>query len=229
MPGDSPVREGAHLPADRVRADFDRIARLQERAPAAEAPYLRWLAAQLPASCDAALEVGCGTGEMTALLAERAARVVALDLSPEMVRVARERLAGAAHVELVVADVGAWPAPREAFDCVASVNTLHHLAFEETIAKLRDALRPGGTLLLMDVLDRGGVRYLPLNAAAALVRRIRHPSPPRELRRAYEEHGRGERYLRPGELRASFRELLPGARIRHHLLWRYSVVWRKPV
>jgi hypothetical protein len=44
----------------------------------------------------------------------------------------------------------------------------------------------------------------------------------------YERHGEGEVYLRPGEVAPAYRALLPGARIEHHLDWRYSVVWRRP-
>jgi SAM-dependent methyltransferase len=51
------------------------------------------------------LELGAGTGRATAFLARSAARVVAFDLSLEMVAIARRKLAGQSHVTLFVADL----------------------------------------------------------------------------------------------------------------------------
>lgn len=214
-------------PVNQVREDFDAIARLQEHAPA-NPPYLPYLLRQLPASCGDALEIGCGTGDFTRHLASRASRVVALDLSPEMIRVARTRVPAGANVEFVLADASTWAMPEGAFDVIACLNTLHHLSLPAIVPRMRQALRPGGTLLLLDVLDRAALGYLPLNALAAAYRSLFRPAVPPELRRAYAAHGRGDRYLTPAQARSRFARLLPGARFRHHLLWRYSVVWTRP-
>src|SRR5207249_2978901 len=57
----------------------------------------------------AVVEIGCGTGANTAWLAERAARVIALDFSAAMLAQARERVPGS-HVEFVSHDVcQPWP------------------------------------------------------------------------------------------------------------------------
>ena len=66
---------------------------------------------------------------------------------------------------------------------------------------------------------------------ASRLLRLRHTSrlgDPPELRRAWEEHGRSDRYLTLAEVRRVCGRVLPGASVRRHLLWRYSVVWRKP-
>jgi SAM-dependent methyltransferase len=216
-------------PAD-VRADFDAIARLS---PASGPDALtRRLLGHLPAPCGKVLEIGCGTGEATRYMAGRAARVVALDLSPEMVCVARERSAGIENIEYHVADAVEWDYPEARFDAVVSIATLHHLPLERMIAAIERTLRPGGVLLILDLLDRSHPRYLPLNALALLLPgwdRLRRKGPRwAALRRAYHEHGAHDVYLRPSEARALFARHLPGAELRHHLYWRYSVVWRKP-
>lgn len=54
---------------------------------------------------DTVLEVGCGTGSMTAALAERAGRVVAVEVDPTLAAIARSQLADADNVELVEGDV----------------------------------------------------------------------------------------------------------------------------
>lgn len=211
--------------ADEVRRDFDRIARASKTVDTLgphEAPLL-----DLVPSCEAAFDAGCGSGAVARRLAARCGRVVAVDLSPEMIRVARERSAAHPNIEFHVGDVYDWLRDEGRYDCITSMAVLHHMDAREIVPRLVSALRPGGLLLLVDILTRRGLLHLPLNAAGWLASQLEHDSS--ELRRAWREHGRGETYLTITEARALFGELLPGAVVRGHLLWRYSVVWRKPV
>lgn len=227
----------ASADTDRVRADFDGIARVAEAAGSASSEvlgaYEAYLLRHVPPACAAALEIGCGTGEFARRLAQQADHVDALDLSPEMIRVARARSAGIPNLAFHVADVAAAPPAAETYACVVSVGTLHHLDAARALRDMRAALRPGGTLLLLDLLHRSGVRGLPRNVLAGtvhLLRRLhrRSPGQPDRLRAAYAAHGRGERYLTMGEVRALCAAELPGAEVREHLLWRWSAVWRRP-
>jgi ubiquinone/menaquinone biosynthesis C-methylase UbiE len=52
--------------------------------------------------------------------------VLALDLSPEMIRIARERSTQFPNIEFQLADVRELSLPDEHFDCIASIATLHH-------------------------------------------------------------------------------------------------------
>lgn len=75
---------------------------------------------------DVVLEVGCGTGSMTAALAERAGRVVAVELDPILAAIARSQLAGAGNVELIEGDAlsskGSFnPAVIEAIDAARPI------------------------------------------------------------------------------------------------------------
>lgn len=54
---------------------------------------------------DTVLEVGPGVGNLTELLVERAGRVIAVEIDPAVAEVARERLAGAENLDLLVADI----------------------------------------------------------------------------------------------------------------------------
>ena len=231
-----PAPEPASADTDRVRADFDGIARVAEAAGSASSEvlgaYEAYLLRHVPPACAAALEIGCGTGELARRLAQQADHVDALDLSPEMIRVARARSAGIPNLAFHVADVAAAPPAAEAYNCVVSVGTLHHLDAARALRDMRAALRPGGTLLLLDLLHRPGLRALPRNVLAGtvhLLRRLRwrDPGQPGALRAAYADHGRGERYLTMPEVRALCAAELPGAEVRDHLLWRWSAVWRR--
>jgi len=77
---------------------------------------------------DVVLEVGCGTGSMTAALAERAGRVVAVEVDPTLAAIARSQLAGADNVELIEGDVlsskGSFnPAVVEAIGVLGSIKS----------------------------------------------------------------------------------------------------------
>jgi 2-polyprenyl-3-methyl-5-hydroxy-6-metoxy-1,4-benzoquinol methylase len=216
-----------------VRGDFDRIARAIEAARPADAlrPFERALLGHLPARCGRVLEVGCGHGALTRQVAARADAVLALDLSPEMIRVARALSAESPNVEYRVADVAEAELPAAAFDVVLSVATLHHLPLAPTVRRLADAVRPGGRLVIQDLVTRPGLRSVPVNALAFALQRLSGRG--RSLRSTplaalYAEHGEGERYLRPAEAARVYRELLPGAHVIHHLEWRYTMVWERP-
>src|SRR5215216_5407704 len=88
-----------------VQADFDRIALLDDRyAWSHNDHYHDWLLGHVPTPCAEALDVGCGMGTFSRALAWRAGRVVGVDLSPQMVRIARERSRGFTNIEYVEAD-----------------------------------------------------------------------------------------------------------------------------
>ncbi len=220
---------------DRVRKDFDRLAVLSgEGGWDHNSHYHRFLLGQLPPRSGEALEVGCGTGTFARLLAERCEGVLALDLSPRMVEAARSK--GRPNVEYLVADAASREFPSEGFDCVASIATLHHLPLGPMLAKMRDALRPGGTLLVLDLYRAGtvadrvaGALAMPASRAIRLAKTgsLAGRQAP-GLQEAWEEHGRTDAYPTLAEVRRACETELRGAAVRRHLLWRYSVVWRKP-
>ena len=95
------------------------------------------------------LEVGCGTGRHTRALAERGARVVALDQSPEMMAVARHKLAGAPveWVRHVLPD--SLPFGDETFDLVVMGLVAEHIrALATVMRELRRVSRPEGRCIL---------------------------------------------------------------------------------
>jgi demethylmenaquinone methyltransferase/2-methoxy-6-polyprenyl-1,4-benzoquinol methylase len=98
------------------------------------------------------LELACGTGIWTEQLAGRAARLVAVDASAEMLEINRSRV-DAGEVEYVQADLFEWAPPAGAFDVCFFGFWLSHVpearfaGFWET---LRTALRPGGRVFFVD-------------------------------------------------------------------------------
>ena len=94
-----------------------------------------------PAAGERILDLGCGTGHLTARLAEMGAEVVGLDSSAAMLEQAR---AAHPHLELVRGDARTFTFARP-FDAVFSNAALHWIVEAEAVVRrVRDCLRPGG-------------------------------------------------------------------------------------
>jgi SAM-dependent methyltransferase len=216
-----------------IQSDFDRIALVSPDGSLHNQHYSDFLLRQVRPNCQAALEIGCGKGEFSRRLAERSARVLALDLSPEMIRIARANSASQSNIEFQIADVTTYNLPTEGFDCIASIATLHHLPLGEMLRKMKAALKPGGVLLILDLFEpQGGLDTLmnPLALLVSVILRLIHHGrlrSSREARDAWAAHESHDLYPTMSQVRELCSEVLPGARIKKHLLWRYSVIWLK--
>jgi SAM-dependent methyltransferase len=216
-----------------VEADFDRLALLDDEGWTANNHYHSSLLKFVPQSCEEALEIGCGTGAFARELARRCRRVVALDLSAEMIRVARSRSTQFDNLEFELADAMTWGFPQSHFDFICSIATLHHLEQRELFVKMRDALKPGGVLVVLDLVGSNGLVERMLDVIALGVSgglRLMHNGrlkPPPEVRKAWEQHGKHDHYLTITQMRALADEILPGSSVNRCLLWRYALVYRK--
>ena len=98
------------------------------------------------------LDIGTGTGRVAEIFAGRAARITALDRSPEMLRFARARLSGLpTQVDLVQGDFSALPVSDGSID-TAVLHQVLHFAHDpgQVIGEAARALAPGGNLLIAD-------------------------------------------------------------------------------
>lgn len=101
-------------------------------------------------------DVGTGTGFAAAGIAPRVGRVVAVDNSLAMLKVAKRNLAelGIANVELLEGDVGALPLQDASVDAAFANMVLHHA--EDPTAMLREmarAVKPGGVVAVVDEVE----------------------------------------------------------------------------
>jgi ubiquinone/menaquinone biosynthesis C-methylase UbiE len=96
------------------------------------------------------LDVGCGTGAFLASFAARGGSAISgVDLSPEMIRLASNRLNTGA--ELRVGDSENLPWPDGTFDTVTCSSSFHHYPQpRKALAEMRRVLKPGGQLVLAD-------------------------------------------------------------------------------
>lgn len=95
------------------------------------------------------VELGCGTGFFTGVLAEKAESVLATDLSPGMLDLARRAAAG--NVTFQVEDCQRTSLPDASFDTAFISLVLHFTDPARTIAEMHRILRPGGTLIVANL------------------------------------------------------------------------------
>jgi SAM-dependent methyltransferase len=122
------------------------------RDPAVRAAWGRLLDEHLPPPPADVLDLGCGTGSLTLLLAEAGHRVHGVDLAPNMVAAARAKVAAAGvAAALVVGDAADPPGRPGAYDVVLTRHVLWALPDPSAaLGRWTRLLRPGGRLLLIE-------------------------------------------------------------------------------
>src|SRR5438132_229157 len=97
-----------------------------------------------------ALELGCGPGTWTGLLADRAERVLAVDLSESMLGQAREAMAQRSNVTLTQSDIARFNPGSEKFERILSVRVLEYVPeWQPVVEGLGRWLTPGGRAVVV--------------------------------------------------------------------------------
>jgi len=106
----------------------------------------------LPLAGARVIELGCGTGQNTAWLAERAQSLLGLDISPGMLQHARARVSSS-HVRFSRHDITtAWPAAPGSADIVTAMLVLEHIEdLEPIFSEASRVLRPAGQLFFAEL------------------------------------------------------------------------------
>jgi ubiquinone/menaquinone biosynthesis C-methylase UbiE/DNA-binding transcriptional ArsR family regulator len=105
-------------------------------------------------------DLGCGTGQIAEALAPFVRRVIAVDRSRAMLKAAKKRLAELPNVEVRQGELETLPIDDRTLDAATLCLVLHHVP--EPPAVLREAvrvLRPGGRLLVIDMLEHDRREY----------------------------------------------------------------------
>ena len=89
----------------------------------------------------------------------------AIDFAGGMIAEAKRRTGDNAAIEYACADMFDWLARfPEAYDCILTVGTLHHVDLTSALRAISRALKPGGRLLVLDLVRRPGWRYVLINS-----------------------------------------------------------------
>ena len=105
-------------------------------------------------------DIGCGTGQMSEILAPHVSRVIAVDGSADMVQAARRRLKGQTHVDIRRGNLEALPIDATQLDIAILALVLHHVADPAlALAEVCRVLKPGGRVVIVDMLPHDREEY----------------------------------------------------------------------
>lgn len=169
-----------------------------------------------------ALDLACGTGDIAVRLADAGATVTALDLTQEMLRLARRRDARAARVRWLRGDMLALPVAPASQDVVTIGYGLRNVpVLDASLDEVWRVLRPGGRVLSLDftlpaapVVRRAYLAYL--DVVGGLVGQLLHGDPdtyryiPASLRRYPGAEGVAARMRARGFVQVAHWPLLGG-------------------
>ena len=195
--------------------------------------YHRVIVDAIPGGCERALDVGCGTGALTRRLKRLVPHVTGIDRDERSIQLARAH-PGATGIRYLQADFLTASFEPASLDLVTSIASLHHMDARAALRRMSDLLRPGGVLAVVGLARAGtptdlapeipAVIGTQLHRAASSVRRRRAAGPAMP----YQPPVIWPPPLTYRDMRRLATDVLPGARYRRHLYWRYSLVWAKP-
>jgi len=178
----------------------------------------------IPPGARRALDVGCGAGPLARRLAEHCEEVVAIDADNSALSRARTGSPAEAAITFIEGDVMTHPFLDDSFDFITAVAVLHHLPLKPALKRFQSLLRVGGVLVVVGLYRPHTLEDYAWAAAAFPTSWI--------LRRVHRFADVAAPVQEPAEtlqeIRSASEFLLPGSLFRRHLLFRYSLTWRKP-
>src|SRR4051794_9398441 len=141
------------------------------RDPLVQAAWKRLLLSELPAAPASVVDLGCGTGSLSVLLASAGYSIVGVDIARRMIEAARAKAAAAVDARFLVADAAAPGLARRAFDVVLARHVLWAMPdIDAALSEWVALLRPGGRLVLVEGRWHTGAGLTAADTARAVRR-----------------------------------------------------------
>lgn len=139
------------------------------------------------------LDIGCGTGRFAKRVVEHYpdSTVVGLDLSPGMLRMARDNCKEYRdQITFVEGDSEQLPFEDSSFDIITCVHSFHHYPHKQTVlAEMHRVLKPGGAVCVVDGNRDGWWGYLVFDWVVTTIEGLVHHCSGSEFRNLYQKVG----------------------------------------
>ncbi|MDR2294627.1 MAG: class I SAM-dependent methyltransferase [Microbacterium sp.] len=187
-----------------------------------------WIASRLPVGRDEALDVGCGRGELVALLGAHFAAAHGIDVDHDMRQASAARCAGLPNVT-----VDSTPLERVSGgkDVVTMVAVLHHLDLVPALREVDRILKPGGRFLCVGLARPASTVDQLWDLASMftnpVIGFVKHPWVAQPVSADPPFPVKDPEYTL-AQIRSAVRQTMPGAVIRRRLGFRHTIEWTKP-
>jgi 2-polyprenyl-3-methyl-5-hydroxy-6-metoxy-1,4-benzoquinol methylase len=193
--------------------------------------YQNYLLKNIPQNCNCILDVGCGTGELTKKLVPYSTEIIGIDISENMVNEALKRNNDEKIKYINISVEKYLEETDRKFDIIISIAALHHMNEEKILEAMKNKLTKGGRIIILDLVKGGIVDYIAAMIAVPLsiILRLKNNGGLRvskEQRAAWEGHFHYDKYLTIKEAKRIVRKKLGKAKVKKHLFWRYSIVYK---
>lgn len=219
---------------DIIKDDFNEIAELPD------APkwnhnncYFNYLLKFVPEKINSCLDIGCGQGELSALLSERADKVIAVDLADKMIDYAKEHNRSA-NIEYICDNILNMSFRDNSFDLIITTATAHHLPYEWLLEFAKQKLKKGGKLIVLDLVNAETMSDKLLwsfavipNFLMNIIKNGRTPDSDPHSKAAWHKHGEHDTYMSLSEIKRLAAKHLSNPFIKRKLFWRYVLIWNK--
>ncbi|MDR2246493.1 MAG: class I SAM-dependent methyltransferase [Treponema sp.] len=215
---------------ENVIEQFDKIAFLPDQWDHNQ-QYQNYLLKNIPPNCRCILDVGCGTGELTKKLVPYSSEIIGIDVSENMINEAGKRNNDRKINYIKVSAEKYLEDIDRKFDVIISIAALHHMNEEKILETMRNRLTKEGKIIILDLVKGSIVDYVGAMTAVPLsiILRLKNNGKARitkEQREAWEGHFHYDNYLTIKEVKSIVRKKLGKAKVKKHLFWRYSIVYK---
>lgn len=118
-------------------------------------PEIKWLLKQLPDKKFSLLEIGCGSGSLLNMLADRVSKALGVDVSGNMIKIAAEQNKSHPHIRFgKIKDHHLPPEINASVDIVISMLSWRYVDWLPLLKEIMRVIKPGGKLLVIDMTGK---------------------------------------------------------------------------
>ncbi len=216
-----------------VIKDFDEIADLTEPKWNHNNCYFPKILKLLPRKMENVLDIGCGKGELSYLLANKCDKVTAVDISPKMICAAKLKHFKN-NIDYINGNILNLDFSDGSFDAIVTTATAHHLPFEWLLTFAKNKLKKDGFIIILDLAEAKtifdylfwGSAFFP-NIFMNIIYNGNIKKDDEHARNIWKKHGEHDKYMTINEIKKIANIIIPGASIKRKLFFRYFLIWKK--